>query len=376
MAKYKSYVITKAGLELLAAAYTGGNIEFTSIKTGSGSYDGTEDLSEMTALKDVQQSFGLSSVTRTETQVKVRSVISNEGVENGYYITEIGLFAKDASDTDILYAVIISDPEYKDYMPPSVEAPTSMTLEIYLKISADSGATFTAAVVEGTYATPEDLQEHVTNSENPHNVTKVHIGLENVPNVTTNDQTPTYSEASTLIALTSGEKLSVAFGKIAKAISSLISHLDDAVSHITVIERTNWNDANSKKHSHENESVLDAITAAYTTAEKNKLSGIATGAQVNTITGVKGNAESSYRTGNVNITPANLGITVVNNTADNAKSVKYAASAGSATSATKATQDASGNVITSTYKTKAESVNVYVGSTAPTDTTAVWIVTS
>lgn len=39
----------------------------------------------------------------------------------------------------------------------------------------------------------------------------------------------------------------------------------------------------------------------------NKLEGIASGAQVNAITGVKGNAESSYRTGNVNLTPANIG---------------------------------------------------------------------
>ena len=50
------------------------------------------------------------------------------------------------------------------------------------------------------------------------------IGLSDVPNVTTNDQTPTYSEASTLATLTSGEKMSIAFGKIKKAITSLISH--------------------------------------------------------------------------------------------------------------------------------------------------------
>lgn len=42
-------------------------------------------------------------------------------------------------------------------------------------------------------------------------------------------------------------------------------------------------------------------------SDKTKLDGIATGAQVNSITGVKGNAESSYRTGNVNITTANIG---------------------------------------------------------------------
>lgn len=48
-------------------------------------------------------------------------------------------------------------------------------------------------------------------------------------------------------------------------------------------------------------------TNDYTTAEKEKLQGIAAGAQVNSITGVKGDAESSYRTGNVNLTAANVG---------------------------------------------------------------------
>lgn len=54
----------------------------------------------------------------------------------------------------------------------------------------------------------------------------------------------------------------------------------------------------------------------FTAAERTKLSGIAAGAQVNTITGVKGNSESSYRTGNVNITKANIGLGNVDNTSD------------------------------------------------------------
>ena len=41
--------------------------------------------------------------------------------------------------------------------------------------------------------------------------------------------------------------------------------------------------------------------------DKVKLDGIQAGAQVNTITGVKGDAEGSYRTGNVNLTAANVG---------------------------------------------------------------------
>ena len=42
--------------------------------------------------------------------------------------------------------------------------------------------------------------------------------------------------------------------------------------------------------------------------DKTKLNGIEAGAQVNTITGVKGESETSYRTGNVNITATNIGL--------------------------------------------------------------------
>ena len=83
---------------------------------------------------------------------------------------------------------------------------------------------------------------------NPHNITPSTIGLGDVPNVPTNDQTPTYTEASTLATLTSGEKLSVAFGKIKKAISDFISHIANTTMHITSSERTTWNGKAPSSH--------------------------------------------------------------------------------------------------------------------------------
>lgn len=111
--------------------------------------------------------------------------------------------------------------------------------------------------------------------------------------------------------------------------------------------------------------------------DKTKLDGIQSGAQKNTVLGVKGGSEGAYRTGNVNITKANIGLGNVDNTSDEDKPVSTATqtalngkantsgtypnltvgkatNATNATNATKATQDASGNVITSTYATKNE----------------------
>lgn len=72
-----------------------------------------------------------------------------------------------------------------------------------------------------------DLLDHKNDTSNPHEVTQEQVGLGNVPNVTTNDQTPTYTEATTLEKTKSGEKLSIAFGKITKAIADLISHINN-----------------------------------------------------------------------------------------------------------------------------------------------------
>lgn len=87
----------------------------------------------------------------------------------------------------------------------------------------------------------------------------------------------------------------------------------------------------AKDHSHDDyalSEVLDDHTTNsdihFTAAERTKLSGIAAGAQVNTITGVKGNSETSYRTGNVNITKANIGLGNVDNTSDANKPISTA----------------------------------------------------
>ena len=81
-------------------------------------------------------------------------------------------------------------------------------------------------------------------------------------------------------------------------------------------------------------------------------------AQTGGVTGVKGDAETEYRKGNVNITKGNIGLGNVDNTADANKNVA---------SAVKATQDGDGNVIKNTYATKTEIKNTYATKTEVTN---------
>lgn len=85
------------------------------------------------------------------------------------------------------------------------------------------------------------------------------------------------------------------------------------------------------------------------------------------VTGVKGNRETTYRQGNVNITPANIGALPED---------------GNAVSATKAMQDGNGNVIVDVYQTKTGNTNnnsttfASADSTSPTAWTDVSVLAS
>ena len=63
--------------------------------------------------------------------------------------------------------------------------------------------------------------DHSQTVGNPHGTTKSDVGLGNVPNVSTNEQEPTFTEASTRNNIASGDKLSVIFGKIQKFFNDL-----------------------------------------------------------------------------------------------------------------------------------------------------------
>ena len=76
-------------------------------------------------------------------------------------------------------------------------------------------------VIVSTYETKTNVLNHTGNKSNPHEVTKSQVGLGNVPNVATNDQTPTFTQASSRTNITSGEKLSVILGKIMKYFTDL-----------------------------------------------------------------------------------------------------------------------------------------------------------
>lgn len=101
--------------------------------------------------------------------------------------------------------------------------------------------------------------------------------------------------------------------------SDLTTHTGNGTIHVTATDKSNWNGAKTLVDSH---TANDDIH--FTATERTKLAGIESGAQKNTVTGVKGNSEPTYRTGNINITKANIGLGNVEDTSDANKPVSTA----------------------------------------------------
>ena len=222
---WENTVITNAGIELLKNALSGGTITVTAIKSGAGKVD-VSALKSQTAVSSIKQSGTVQGVTKTNETIKIGVLFSNAGLSAGYSMTQLGIYAKGSTGSEVLFAISQSTTG-KEVPAESAMPSWSLVHNFYIKLNND--VKMTATVDPEGYVTFETMQTalntHTGNKSNPHSVTKSQVGLGNVPNVTTNDQTPTYSDTTTLVTLSSGEKISIAFAKIKLAITTLINHL-------------------------------------------------------------------------------------------------------------------------------------------------------
>lgn len=222
---WENTVITNAGIELLKNALSGGTITVTAIKSGAGKVD-VSALKSQTAVSSIKQSGTVQGVTKTNETIKIGVLFSNAGLSAGYSMTQLGIYAKGSTGSEVLFAISQSITG-KEVPAESAMPSWSLVHNFYIKLNND--VTMTATVDPEGYVTFETMQAalntHTGNKSNPHSVTKSQVGLGNVPNVATNDQTPTYSDTTTLVTLSSGEKISIAFAKIKLAITTLINHL-------------------------------------------------------------------------------------------------------------------------------------------------------
>ena len=169
---FKNAVMTNKGAELLSKAQAGQvKLEFTRMVTGSGSYQETEKtidvLQEATGLKEEKQSFAPTSISVfAPRSVLIKALITNcplggQELTEGYYINEIGLFAKEkggSSNTEVLYSISVTTGSQGDFMSPyNGYSPAEIIQEYYATVSNSAEVTIVRGT--GAVALTEDLEE-------------------------------------------------------------------------------------------------------------------------------------------------------------------------------------------------------------------------
>lgn len=136
------FYVTKEGKRMLAAAQAGEVLGFSKVSLGDGEPLSLEFMEEMTGLISPKDSFPVNSVKNNgDGTVSIECVLDNSDVEERYFIREIGLYAKDPTKGEVLYAVC-SCGDAADLFSSKSDKALSIVLEIRIEIGNAKNVTF------------------------------------------------------------------------------------------------------------------------------------------------------------------------------------------------------------------------------------------
>lgn len=247
--------LTPSGVQLLLRAIAGEEpINFRVIQYGNGDDAGDS----ASALSNPMLTLEITAAAEQGDFYVLTAVFNNSTVQTGFSAREIGILADDpdVEGATLLYAYGYAPAEESDYIPASTERllETQTDIMVYIGAAEEVTATISSAL---DYASHAELEAHTGNQSNPHVVTKEQVGLGNVPNVATNDQTPTWTAPSAITEPTSGETLSTILGKLARAVSGLIAHIANTENPHAV--RYNQTGAAAANHTHSTANITSGV---------------------------------------------------------------------------------------------------------------------
>lgn len=160
MAQFQNMIITRAGLDMIAQSQAGGTLIFTKGKLGDGQI-GDQSIPDLTDLINAKMSVELSSVTaKTAGHVEVRFIVDNTDLDVGFFVREVGIFAKvNDEGVEKLYGYANAG-NYTNYLADKTVPIDSIITKIDLVVGNASNVAFTTdkSIV---YVTLEDLEEAI-----------------------------------------------------------------------------------------------------------------------------------------------------------------------------------------------------------------------
>ncbi|BDR73321.1 hypothetical protein K144316041_20290 [Clostridium tetani] len=151
MALFKNMSITNKGMALYAKAQAGQQINFTKLQVGSGQID-TQNPVTLLGLLNPKLDVPITSITANP-ELKSATIvgnITNKNVTESMYICELGIFAQDPDEGEILYGYV-SAGGYGDYYAPESQGPYSWQYEINAAIGNAANVTAELSQLQWDY---------------------------------------------------------------------------------------------------------------------------------------------------------------------------------------------------------------------------------
>lgn len=164
MGAFGGLIQTNKGRNLQAKAEAGALLKFTRMGIGDGQLGG-QSISTLNKLISEKKSLPITRLKpQLPAQAIVGAVLSNQDVTTGFYFRELGIFAQDPDEGEILYAYGNSG-SGAEYIPP---AGTADIIEKTIDMIVTFGqAQNVSAVINSSliFATPDDVAESLTESK-------------------------------------------------------------------------------------------------------------------------------------------------------------------------------------------------------------------
>ena len=187
MAEFSKVTVTEAGMRLLELSETMSQpLVFTKMEIGSGRPIGAEDVAKYTALKNQVIAATISKVARvknddlSEARAAIYCAFSNDSVTEGFYMNEVGLYAKVSASSysdsgwngyqgeEQLFGYAYALEGKADWLP---DKSTPLDIQEYVIYTTIGNASSVAvAITAETMARAADLNSHILDTDPHHDV--------------------------------------------------------------------------------------------------------------------------------------------------------------------------------------------------------------
>lgn len=156
MADWSGAIMTKQG-RALEAKVTAGicKLELTKLKVGDGE---PHEIESMTNLAAPKLDIGISSISPTDAGIcDIEGVITNAELEKGFYMRELGIYATDPEEGEILYAVATDS--HADYLQAKGSS-TTLSVGLHVQVVITNADSVMAIIDPKGLTTRTDLAAH------------------------------------------------------------------------------------------------------------------------------------------------------------------------------------------------------------------------